>query len=954
MVKKQTRTQTQSQAKSKPAAVKKKSAKRKPQGETGVPEVAVPAAQDWRSTDEQEILRRRQRAAGEPMVIRNEEPRQPVFSNFEVKSDSGMIYRVEIHDLRERLFSCTCADFRKNGLGTCKHVEAVLLYAAKKSGKARWQEAETNGSPRIEVMTHPEYALRVWRGLQSLPKAVRGMFDIHDGTLLTRFSPEETLSTLESLRAADLPQLRISQDVAERMAERAAAEERLRLRREYEQRVRAGEWPAQETTVPLFPYQREGMLHLAFTERALLADEMGLGKTIQAIAACALLHRLGKAKRVLVVTPTSLKAEWEEQITRFTPLPCHMVFGGRVARLRCYSEEAPFFTIVNYEQMVADTLDVNARLKPDIVVLDEAQRIKNWSTKTAQAIKRLESRYAFVLTGTPIENRIDELYSLVDFLDPRVLGPLFRFNRDFYQLDDKGRPAGYRNLTTLHGRVRPLMLRRRKSQVETELPDRTDRNHFVTLTPLQRTSYAGHEEIVAKLARMAQRRPLRPEESRKLLRELAMMRMICDSNFILDKEDRQSPKVEELRKILEQALANEGVKIIIFSEWEKMLELVRELCRELNAGFAWHTGSVPQQKRRLEINTFKNDPACRIFLSTDAGATGLNLQNASVVINCDLPWNPAKLEQRIARAWRKHQVKAVTVINLIAENTIEHRMLATLAGKSKLAAGVLDDGGLDSMDLRGGQDSFFKRLEQMLTPDAVGTGASPAKLPPLPLDPSLAIASQAFRMLGPGLLKCEERLEPGRLPVCLIVVEREAAVAREGLRQIIAEAGGHRVIEVMDRAAYEMLERLASMGLIAFTGGQSVRRLFPEAGVAAPAPFAPNELAEILSHCDTAQRQRRMAGVLGGGGFMDEARAAMEAAFLALAHAQAAADRVEAPQTITSALTGPLASRWAEDAPALHSLGKPEALDLGNIRIVLQLTELRLRALAEIRPAPVP
>lgn len=137
----------------------------------------------------------------------------------------------------------------------------------------------------------------------------------------------------------------------------------------------------------------------------------------------------------------------------------------------------PFFTIVHYEQMLADSLEVNARLQPDVVVLDEAQRIKNWSAKTTQAIKRLRSRYAFVLTGTPIENRIDELHSLMDFLDSSVLGPLFRFNREFYELDDRGRPVGYRNLDKLHARIHPYMLRRRKADVETELPDRTDRNH---------------------------------------------------------------------------------------------------------------------------------------------------------------------------------------------------------------------------------------------------------------------------------------------------------------------------------------------------------------------------------------------------------------------------------------------------------------------------------------------
>ena len=316
--------------------------------------------------------------------------------------------------------------------------------------------------------------------------------------------------------------------------------------------MQSGGWPAHETKVPLFPYQRDGMLHLAFTERALLADEMGLGKTIQAIAACALLHRLGQARRVLVVTPASLKTEWEEQIQRFTDLPYQLVFGARCERLKAYdaagtsrsrnaqpaAAHAPFFTIVNYEQMLADSLEVNQRLQPDIVVLDEAQRIKNWSAKTTQAIKRLRSRHAFILTGTPIENRIDELYSLMDFLDPALLGPLFRFNREYYDLDDRGRPSGYRNLARLQDRIRPCLLRRRKSDVETELPARTDRNFFVPLTAQQKGEYEIYEAIVARLAAVAKRRPLSQQEQDKLLRTLGMMRMTCDTNYILTPEDR--------------------------------------------------------------------------------------------------------------------------------------------------------------------------------------------------------------------------------------------------------------------------------------------------------------------------------------------------------------------------------------------------------------------------------
>src|SRR6266568_9524515 len=486
------------------------------------PELEVPSLHNWRTTDQDEINRRRLRAQTEEFRISNLDPRHPIFSNFRVQSSSGLTYSVEIREVRQRQFTCDCVDFRINGLGTCKHVEAVLLHL---EGRFRrlFQAAAKNGTPRLDIVPDPASdSLRLLHGNSPLPATLKPWFDpsgrLHNGAV------EEAIEALKNLAASDAPDLRLSQELGPWLELRRRAAQRVELRRQYELKVQSGEWPAQETKVPLFPYQREGMLHLAFTERALLADEMGLGKTIQAIAACALLHRLGQVRRALVVTPASLKTEWEEQIQRFTDLHYQLVFGQRHQRLKAYDragkaaealtpalshrmgegessldlrqirstsrlsdygvgsslaprrgegqgEGIPFFTIVNYEQMLRDALDVNARLRPDIVVLDEAQRIKNWNTKTTQAIKRLRSRYAFILTGTPIENRIDELHSLMDFLNPALLGPLFRFNRDFYELDERGRPSGYRNLDKLHARIKPHMLRRRKAEVETELPE---------------------------------------------------------------------------------------------------------------------------------------------------------------------------------------------------------------------------------------------------------------------------------------------------------------------------------------------------------------------------------------------------------------------------------------------------------------------------------------------------
>ena len=171
--------------------------------------------------------------------------------------------------------------------------------------------------------------------------------------------------------------------------------------------------------------------------------------------------------------------------------------------------------------------------------------------------------------------------------------------------------------------------------------------------------------------------------------------------------------------MLGELLAEPNRKVILFSEWERMLSLVREMAQDLGIEFAWHTGSVPQDRRRAEIARFKRDPDCRLFLSTDSGSVGLNLQIASSVINLDLPWNPAKLEQRIARAWRKNQMRTVDVINLVTEDSIEHVMLQVLSQKQALADGVLDgQDDLKAMKLPSGRRAFVERMSAMMAPPA--------------------------------------------------------------------------------------------------------------------------------------------------------------------------------------------------------------------------------------------
>lgn len=902
---------------------------------------SLPAKQDWRSTDEQEIARRQLRALEQPPAIRNLTPTHRIFSNFEVTSpESGLTYHVEIRDLATRDFHSTSPDFAHNGLGTCKHTEAVLFHLQTRF-PGLYKKALKGGSGRCDLVEDPfTNTLRLLRPTGSdLPRSFRLNFD-KKGFLKPGKDPLKILAKADEIEDSDF---RVCQSVTPFLESLANEREARQLRRDYEQRVQSGEYPAHETKLPLFPYQREGMLHLAFGERAMVADEMGLGKTPQGIAAAALLHRMGKATRCLVVTPASLKTEWEEQIAKFSELPCEVVYGTRQERVAIYQNPSAFFTIVNYEQVRSDALDINTAFAADIVILDEAQRIKNWASQTARAIKRLESRYAFVLTGTPIENRIDEIYSITEFLNPAVFGPLFRFNRDHYTFDENGKPEGYCNLDKMREKLLPVMLRRRKHDVETELPERTDEIRFVELTEGQRMEHDDAADHVRRLLAKAAKRPLRKEEHQILMMLLGKMRMLCDTQFILDKETRVSPKLDELVEIFDTALADPDTKIIVFSEWIGMLTLIRDHLEAQKIGFAWHTGSVPQIKRRKEITAFKEDPACRIFLCTESGGSGLNLQNASVVINVDIPWNPAKLEQRIARAWRKGQSRPVTVINLIARQTIEHGMLETLALKQGLSDGVLDGmGELSEVKLKRGGQSFLTRLQQtLMTGENSVVKRFPARKK-VSRDPGADFANALKSSLGSALISCEEQfITDIEAPTKIVLVlqkespkTREEIIARfrEAMPQL-KEASSDEIEQrliILDESQMAALENFQRLGLVQ-TRIRARRNLF---GKTEPLPR--NELSEedqnrlTQLEADLAKKLKTVFLLLPAD-LWEEAVPALTAALLCQAHITAILEGGAAPMK-TEDLADPLFAHLLPDAELTGKfLTDPDSDIVGNL-----------------------
>jgi len=662
--------------------------------------------------DEQIDLRKQRARAGRYTLENLGKNR--VFSNYRItNAETGGQYVVGIRGFSTGDNTCTCPDFKANTLGTCKHIE-LTLETLKGDQPAHVQRKK---APIIVPEVYLHYGEELQLGLHVPPRHTDQL-----GRLAKRYFDERGLWSnrgryqdfLEDVE--DVPEpVNMVNDAVEflhREVERAT----MALREaEWTAELERGTQPWELLPIPLYPYQVAGVIFLACRGRCILGDDMGLGKTIMALAAVELLARECTLARVLVIAPASVKYQWEGEIRKYTTRAVQIVDGSPDERKKQYAE-ATFYRLVNYEQVVRDTGDINA-WQPDLIILDEAQRIKNWASKTSRAVKKLNSRYAFVLTGTPLENKLEELYSIVQFVDERRFGPAFQFLHDHRVLDDSGQLVGYRHVERIRRKLEPIFLRRTRDEVLSQLPQRTDSNVFVELTEYQRGLYDGQK---VALARLLSKGALNDAERRRVLACLANMRLICDSSYLFDQSVNPSPKLDEFGELLgELGLASTTPrkgqhKLVVFSQWEQMLHLAAAVLERHRVGYALLHGGLSGKDRKAVLAKFKTDEACRVFLSTDAGGVGLNLQMADTVLNLELPWNPAVLEQRIARVHRLGQERPVRVINLIARNTIEERVLKVLEQKQALFDGVFD-GTDDDIPLEAvGSRGFAESVQRVL------------------------------------------------------------------------------------------------------------------------------------------------------------------------------------------------------------------------------------------------
>ncbi len=442
----------------------------------------------------------------------------------------------------------------------------------------------------------------------------------------------------------------------------------------------------------LRPYQKEGFSWLVFLHElsagGILADDMGLGKTVQTIALLLWLKAKTKGKvSHLVVAPTSVVPNWLREIEKFAPSLSALAWQGPDRDKLLDKLEDTDVVVTSYALVRRDEEFFQQR-KFCYVILDEAQHIKNPQSATARAVKKLQSEQRLALTGTPIENRLSEIWSIFDFVSPGLLGDLGRFEEKFARPIDRGDKTAAEKLRAA---IHRFVLRRDKLDVARDLPPKIEQDILVPMADDQTKLYAQILRQVRESVMSEVEKQGLAKAKIQILAALTRLRQVaCDPRLMKLEGDwgmDSSGKLGALREIMQEAVAG-GHRVLIFSQFVEMLHLIRSVLEEEGIRFEWLTGATTDRMER--VDRFNDDSSVAAFLiSLKAGGTGLNLVGADTVIHFDPWWNPAVEDQATDRAHRIGQSKTVSVYRLIAKDSVEEKILQLSEKKRALMANVL-------------------------------------------------------------------------------------------------------------------------------------------------------------------------------------------------------------------------------------------------------------------------
>ena len=452
--------------------------------------------------------------------------------------------------------------------------------------------------------------------------------------------------------------------------------------------------PPEHLKATLRPYQLAGFQWLLFLNEAgwggILADDMGLGKTVQTLTFFQHYKNINPGSKFMVVCPTTLMYNWENEIKKFTPGLTHIIHHGPKRHIDPGAYLGFDIIITTYGTMRSD-IKTFKEIDFDYVVLDESQSIKNPQSQVARASLLLKSKNRLALSGTPVQNNTFDLYAQMNFLNPGMLGSREFFMSEFATPIDKFREDEVKQ--QLRKLTHPFLLRRTKEQVAKDLPEKTETILYCEMGPEQRKIYDSYRNIYrSQILGMIEEQGIERSQMH-ILQGLTKLRQICDSPAIMNEEERfhnYSIKLDELSREITENVGDH--KVLVFSQFLGMLALIKKKLDEENISYVYFDGSSTSREREAAIQEFQNNHECRVFLiSLKAGGIGLNLTAADYVYIVDPWWNPAVEQQAIDRTHRIGQTKNIFAYRLICKDTLEEKMLQLQEHKRALANDLVSD-----------------------------------------------------------------------------------------------------------------------------------------------------------------------------------------------------------------------------------------------------------------------
>ncbi len=432
-----------------------------------------------------------------------------------------------------------------------------------------------------------------------------------------------------------------------------------------------------QTTLPFYNFQKIGVGFLCVLNSGLIADEPGLGKTIQSLGFVS----IKDCNKILILCPNSLKRQWQEEILKWLPSKTSIIIKGTKKERQEYWNKNVNFYIANYELLLNDLEEIE-KIYWDTIIADESTRISNFKAKRTKNIKKLKAKYKIALTGTPLSNNLQDIWSIIDFCFPGFLGTYWQFV-DRYCIQNQWKAiTGYKNLDELKKLLAYVMIKRLKKEVLQELPDRVYETIYVELTEKELEIYkAIKNELIKELEKYEIEKVLDDDFLSNMIVKMVRLRQATNSLELVSKH-QYSSKVEALKELLLDILQN-NKKAIIFTEFKEMANI---LYRDLSIySPLLYTGDTSTEDRAIAIKMFNDDTKNKLLIMTSAGSEGLNIQRADYVIHFDTAWSIAKMEQREGRAHRIGQKNKIIVFRLIAQKTIDEYILNILHKKQQLS-----------------------------------------------------------------------------------------------------------------------------------------------------------------------------------------------------------------------------------------------------------------------------